>query len=429
MITPKPLTRRAVLLAGVGLTMSSLIAGCTGPSATTSSGPITLEYWDLINPANDDPRGRDLAANIASFEAANPNVKIKVNTLPWANIDPKLMQAANAGNSPDVVRVLDTDLPKHVAAGNVLPLDELIPEDEKKDWLLGWESLTFDGKKMALPLEYRSEALYYRTDFVGGDKPPVTWDDMLASAEAAEAKGRSGVIVGLSSGAQAATPGQVFVSYIWAEGGEVFHPDGKAAFNSPEGVRAFERFGSLVKKGVTPEEVVSYAYEDVYQSITAGASDFALLGSHRYATAVAASAGGANLKLAPLPGIDGSGPAPAHVFGWTVALGKDSKHPEEAAKFMRHMTSAESQLARVQKTGELPTRDSVYNDPWFATPEGASANTLAKWFRSHGRSLNAGEHFVEASQLWAEALQKMVVEGADAKTVADEAAKAYNELL
>ncbi|MGB4135428.1 MAG: sugar ABC transporter substrate-binding protein, partial [Microbacterium sp.] len=382
-----------------------------------------LTLWDLVNPAADDVRGRDLAANIASFEKAHPDVTVEVNTLPWANIDPQLMQAANAGNSPDVVRLLAWDLPKHVAAGNVLPLDEYFDGD-RDDWLLGWDTLTSDGKKWAIPYEYRSPALYYRTDFTG-DVPPATWDEMVQQAKAAPE--RPGVVLGLSSASQASALAEVFVSYLWDAGGEVFAKDGTAAFASPEGVATFERLGGMVKDGIAPKEIVGYTYEEVFQSITAGASDFWLLGSHRYETAVTTAGLEGKLALAPLPGDSGS--APAHVFGWTLAMGKDSKNQDLAAELIQHLTSAEAQLNRVKATGELPTRASVYQDAWFTTDDAATARMLSDWFAESGRTPAYGEHWVELSQIWAEALQSMVLEGVSAKKAAQTAADAYDALL
>jgi ABC-type glycerol-3-phosphate transport system substrate-binding protein len=416
--------KRISLAAISGIAIAALV-GCTGPAGADPDAPVTLELWEFINPDGDDPRGMDLKANIDSFEAAHQNVTVEVNVLPWANIDPQLMQAANAGNSPDVVRVLSWDLPKHVAAGNLTPLDDYLSEEDKEDWLLGWDSLTTDGQKWAIPFEYRSPALYYRTDFTG-ETPPADWDAMIDSADKDGA--RPGVVVGMSNGAQAAALAEVFVSYLWANGAEVFNEDGTAAFNSKEGIETFELLGSLVGDGIAPSETVSYTYEEVFQSITAGAADYWLLGSHRHATAVATAELQGKLKLAPLPGVDGD-VAPAHVFGWTLGIGKDSQHPELAAELIAHMTSAESQLSRVQATGELPTRASVYEDEWFKSPDAEAASMLAAWFEESGRTLNYGEHYVELSQLWAQALQKMALEGASAKDVANEAAEAYDDLL
>jgi len=417
-------SRRVAFGVGV-LTISALIAGCAN-SSPAAQGDQVIELWELINPDGDDPRGNDLRANIDAFEKANPGVKVEVTVLPWANIDGQLMQAANAGNSPDVVRVLAWDVPKHIAAGNLLPLEDLIPAAEQEDWLLGWDTLSADGHKWAIPFEYRSPVLYYRTDYTGAE-PPATWDEMVTQASGADSNG--GVVLGMSSGAQAAALAEVFVSYLWAEGAEVFDDDGKAAFDSPEGIRAFERIGSLMPEGVTPEEAVSYTYEEVFQSISAGTADFWLLGSHRFEAAAAGAGLEDTLRIAPLPGLTAGQATPAHVFGWSLAIGKDADDPDLAAKLISHMTSADSQLARVQNTGELPTRASVYEDPWFTTEDGATAAMLADWFQRDGRSLDYGEHYIALSQLWAEALQRMALEGLDAATAAKQAADAYNALL
>ena len=319
---------------------------------------------------------------------------------------------------------------QQINAGNLIPLDDFADSKFKEDWLLGWDTLIYDGKKMALPYEYRAPVLYYRSDWMDGKKPPQSWDEMLRMANEMADDQRSGVIIGLSRGSQAQALSEVILSYFWDMGVELFDADGKAAFNTEQGYAVFERIANLVKEGFAPDAVISYTYEEVFQSLKAGTGVFTFLGSHRAEAARAAADLKGKLMIAPLPGMKGGNePAPAHVFGWTLAISKDSKNPEAAWKFIEFMTNPDTQLHQVKLTGELPSRKSPYDDEFFNSEEGKELRELADYMQTYGRTSQYSEYYTQMTEFWADAMQEIILNNAPVKQAVDNAAEKYNALI
>lgn len=430
---------RKWISAGLAVGLLAL-AGCGGspakpqpgpaPGGTDSQGPVTITYWDFVDPKAEGPRSKALADNLKAFEDANPGIKVKVEVLPWNQIDPQLMQAAGAGKAPDVVRVLDQHLPKHVKAKNVIELDPFLDDAVKQDWLLGWDTLIYNGKKMALPLEYRTNMLFYRTDLMKGKQVPKTWDEMVATSKELASSERAGLIVGLSRADNAVGISDAIFSYLWEAGVDALDKDGKAGFDNPQGYQVFQRIADLVKSGATPQTAVSTGYEDVFQAVKAGASVFQFMGTHRIESARSAANLKGKLFVAPLPGMNTQGkPTPAHVFGWTLAITKNAKNQQAAWKFIKHMTDAKTQIHQVKTAGELPTRKSPYSDAWFKDdPLGKEFAEIATYMQS-GKNGRYSEHHVELSQFWADAIQSIVVQGVPVEKAVKDAATKYNALL
>jgi maltose-binding protein MalE len=94
---------RMILVAGV------VLLAPTYDAAGQGAPPTTIRMWTFLNPAGTSPREVALADIIASFERANPEIKVSVEPQVWDQMSPKFLAAAHAGNAPDVTWVV-TDL-------------------------------------------------------------------------------------------------------------------------------------------------------------------------------------------------------------------------------------------------------------------------------------------------------------------------------
>ena len=108
--------RLAVALAAAA---SLLATGCSA-SASKSDGPVTLTYWDFLDPSQDNPRSKALKENIANFEAANPEIKINLSVVSLGDMLNRLPQAAAAGQAPDVFKMFTPTVPQMACGGRVL---------------------------------------------------------------------------------------------------------------------------------------------------------------------------------------------------------------------------------------------------------------------------------------------------------------------
>ena len=415
-------TRRA--LAAIALSSCAVLSAQAG----------TLRMWELIDPTQDNPRGRHLKDEIARFEKENPGMKVQVEVLPWAQLSPQLIQAAAAGRTPDVIRVLGWNMPEQIAAKTVAPLNEFIdklPAAERADWVVPWESTVWKGQKMAIPLEIRTAVMYYRKDLLAKVNRPVprTVDEMIDTAKLlAQLPNTQGLAVGLARAGDAVAMIEPFYSMMWAAGGEVVDQNGKAVFNSPAGVKVVTKIKEMIDKGALPRSALGYTYEEVYSGVRSGTAAMAFLGSQRVVAARDAGKLGANLATAPLPGFAAGTPAPAHAFGWQLVIGKDSKHKGEAWKLIQHLTSTDAQVRRAQATGELPTRKSAYKHAFFQTPEAQEVREWVAYVGSNPKTAHYPRRFTEMSQLIVDAIQQVVLSNADPKQALDKAADRFNAM-
>ena len=421
---------RGVAVVLVCLGMASLLS--LAPPAAGANKEV-IRFWTLLDLKDPGPRSEALRQMLAQFEKKQPNIQVQVETIPWHQVDQQLIQASAAGKSPDVSIVSGQVIAQHVRAKTLVPLDEYVARwsaKDRNDFLIPLKQTTFNGKIMGLFFQHRVAVLYYRDDYLKakGVAVPKTWAELIEAGRKLSEGNVIGFAWGLDPRARATALTEPLVSMFWAAGEEILDSNGKPTFNSPAGVKAYQFIHDLVQKKAMDPSVASYTYEDVFQAVKSGTAAMNVLGSHRVVAAREAGNLGDKLKTAPLPGLSAGKPAPAHVFGWTLAIGKDSTHREAAWKFIEHMLSYESRLIDAKLSGELPSRKSVYEDAWFKTPEARELKSWADYAGTYGRVFTYPEKYVRMSELLAEAAQEMVLQGASPQQVLDKAAQKYNEI-
>jgi len=394
---------------------------------------VTIEYWDQHDPKLDTPRSRAMADEIRRFEEANPNIKIVNRVLAWHQFVPQLIQAAGSNQTPCVSTILLLDLPQVAKAGVTASLDEFSarwPGSVKNDFLLGWDVGVFDGKKMAFAKDYRVFVLWYRKDLLSaaGFQVPKTVDELIQTARALNKGDIHGMVVGLSRAGNAQAFMEWFIPMLWAGGGDLLNERGEPAFTGEAGVRAVQVLADLVNKQGMSREVIADTYETVTDRFKAGRIAMLGLGSHRVVTVREGGKFGGNLQTAWLPGYAPDKPAPAHAMGYSLMMGKDCKHREEAWKFIEHMLSPEIQLRHVQMTGEMPTRRSPYNDTWFSAEQAKEIRFWMEYMAKHGRLQKYSVRHVELSQLLDDAVQEVILRSARPEDALRKAAERYKEL-
>src|SRR6185295_13648283 len=141
-------------IAVVALAVTAALS--VGSAGAKSSKPaqakatnLTMWFW-----GNDDAPGADkwLAAAVKSYEAKNPNIKIKVVTQPVATFIQTFQAAAAAKSGPDIAAQWATGpVLTQVWGGAITAISDLVPKSETKNWLNTGEN-TYAGKIWAMPL-------------------------------------------------------------------------------------------------------------------------------------------------------------------------------------------------------------------------------------------------------------------------------------
>ncbi|MFB6562191.1 ABC transporter substrate-binding protein [Streptomyces sp. NPDC056400] len=203
-----PRTGRLTTATAVLAAISALATACTGQGADTASddpkADVTLNFWHGWSAPSEV---KAIEENIARFEKAHPNVKVRVT---GDMTDDKINQALRAGGdkAPDVVSSFTTDsvgkFCNSRAFADLNPFLEKSGVDKTKVFpktLL--EYTQFEGNQCTLPLLHDAYGLVYnKTAFAaaGITEPPQTWSQFTEVAQKltkADSSGHSYEQVGL----------------------------------------------------------------------------------------------------------------------------------------------------------------------------------------------------------------------------------------
>lgn len=395
--------------------------------------PKELTFWTFLATQGTDPRSTALRNVVENFNKSQSNYVVKVESINFARIDNVVIQSTAAGQGPDILNVYTDQLPMHVAAKTIQPLNAQfakLPAGTDKDFVFDLDFVRFNGQLMALPWETRVWLLWYRKDVLdkaGVKQAPRTVDELAQVAAKIGTEQAMGFGFGGSTAALGAGAMEAFVPLFWGAGGTLFDAKGNTTINSDAGVKVLSLFRDMVQKSKGMRSTIAaMSVEDAMTAIRSGTMNMTLMGSFRVAAARNAPATGANLETAPVPGWSGDKPSPARLAGQTLTIGANSKNVDGAWAFIQHYLSPASQI-EFAKAGVMPSRVSTSNDRFFK--DEASVKDMARWTeyaKQNGRMEKTPADFSKLSEEIAKAVQKVVIQNADPKAALDEAAAAYN---
>ncbi|WP_129339524.1 extracellular solute-binding protein [Cellulomonas endophytica] len=174
---------RAAVVAGGAAGVAS-VAGCG--SLPGASGGVPLDYWNFFTGGD----GERMVGLVDAFRAEAPGVAVTATTLAWgAPYYTKLAMACAGGRAPDLATLHASRLATFGAElVDEWDLAELEARGVTTDQFPApvVESVTIDGRLMALPLDTHPLVLFYNTDICG--RAGLLADDgTLAPIQGAEA--------------------------------------------------------------------------------------------------------------------------------------------------------------------------------------------------------------------------------------------------
>jgi multiple sugar transport system substrate-binding protein len=269
--TVSPIRRRAIAVAAAAAATALALTGCgagggTAPGGGTASeftgeydGPeVELSYWNGFTGGD----GPFMEQMVDEFMAEHDNIKIKSNTVQWAEYYQRLPAAVTAGKGPDVGVMHVDQLATNAARQVIVPVDDIaetldLSGDDFTEEV--WDAAVYDDKRYGIPLDVHSLAMYYNTEHfqaAGITEPPTdqaSLEDAIAKLQAA----------GYAQPLWMPTrwPSHLInLSLIWQNGGQPYAEDGsKATFDSEAGVAALDWQRSVVENGWSPSDVAADA--------------------------------------------------------------------------------------------------------------------------------------------------------------------------
>ena len=344
-------------LAGGALVLSA--------TATTAFAETTLNALFMAQAAYSEA---DVRAMAADFTAANPDIKVNLEFVPYEGLHDKTVLAQGSGGGYDVV-LFDVIWPAEYATNKVLvDVTSRVTDDMKKGVLPGaWTTVDYDGKHYGMPWILDTKYLFYNKDMLakaGIAAPPKTWDELTKDAQIIKDKGLAATPIAWSW-AQAEAVICDYTTLVSAYGGD-FLKDGKPAFQTGGGLDALKYMVDSYKSGLTNPNSKEFLEEDVRKVFQNGDAAFALNWTYMYnlANDPAQSKVAGHVGVVPAPGVTGKSEVSAMNGSMGLGITTASKHPDEAWKFVAFLTSQAEQNKYAKLS--LPIWASSYDDPAIA---------------------------------------------------------------
>lgn len=326
-------------------------------------GPVTLVFKHGKVAGDPEP----FAKLLHRFEKANPDIRIKDETLPAATDEQHQFYVINLEGKSADFDVLAMDViwaPEFIRAGWLRDLSSLLPRGERGAFFKGpMDAVTYEGGVYAIPWYIDAGILYYRKDLLDqyGFSPPKTWGDLVRIAgEITQAQ--KGIYGFVWQGKQYEGLICDVLEYFWSNGGDVIR-DGRVVIDSPENRAALAFMRDLIYRyKVTPVFVTTFIEEPTRHIF--GRGDAVFMRNWPYAWNLYQredSAVKGRVGVSALPSFPGH-EAVSTLGGWQLGINKYSRHPGEAERLIRFMTSYEAQKFLSLTVGYKPTRRALYRD-------------------------------------------------------------------
>ncbi|MGE0239590.1 MAG: ABC transporter substrate-binding protein [Parvibaculaceae bacterium] len=438
----RAVSRRRLLKAVGG---AALAAGAASfGKGALAADPITLRWW---SPQASPDQLKMYQAQIATFEAAHPNVKVLFEATSDEGYPAQFAAAFSSKQLPNVV----THLPSFAAQnyygqGLLEPMDDVINSVGAANYFPGANDVykTADGHYCGTPIgNTAADMLWLRRDLMqkaGVDKAPETWDELRAACQKMQGGGIYGAPLpyGLNS-----MTSLIFIGFIHRAGGQVFAPDLAVAIDAKPTYDALEFYKSM--REFCPPGATGYSWGESLTAFVSGATATGI-----YAGRVLANVTKQNPEIADHVTCVTYPTISKEVASWTfndfpsVFIPKGVANLAESKAFAAFLFEPKGYIPQLHAAPGhvLPVLKTIAEDPaYLADPiiqkhkadvelmakAAASGKNLGFETEAHKPNLKANE--IIASNVIAELVQRAVLNGEDAKQVVGDTAKKLEGLM
>lgn len=396
------MNRKIFAVFSVLIVATMLITACA-PKATPTAAPVEEKPTEaVVQPPTEAPTAAPVEAvtirmlvrpdeggNVAKFAEQfekDTGIKVAVDFVAWSDISNKtLTTLAAGGGGYDIVFMPSADASKLIAGNWFEPINDLIPEAQKADWLPAVLNFyTADGNVMAMPWYAGGAHMAYNKTILeaaGVDPASVkTWDDFMAACKTIKEKGAADFCFTPS----AKYAGEFYYNWgtmVLSRGGKFFDDSGAPIFqNSTEALDSY----TFIKNGVDAGyfDPAGVAMDDYETLIQFGTGKIAFLLDSTWS----ATQANKNKDLSTITGnvgyilVPGAGDvrSAAYLYAGGLGLLNTSEHKDEAKQFIAYLTGAEAQKHHAIEGANMPTRVALYSDADIAAAWGGYADLAAQ---------------------------------------------------
>ena len=339
----------------LGLVLSWLMSCNFSPSPSITQ---ELEFWTMQLQPQFTQYFNELNEN---FETISPEVKVRWVDVPWNAMESKILTAVSAKTAPDVVN-LNPNFAAQLASRNAwLNLADKIPPQTREEYLPKvWQANSIEVCQpnqcnlitFGIPWYLTTPVTIYNQTLLnqaGIAQPPATYEELARVAEKV---------------AQKTDKYAFFVTFVPGDSNEVLESlvqmgvklvdeNGKAAFNTPEGVEAFRYWVDLYTEGLLPPEVLTQGHRHAIELYQAG--EIALLSTGaEFLKSIANNAPTIYQQSLAAPQITGK-TGKKNVAVMNLVIPRDTDKVNEAVEYALFVTNRKNQLAFAKAANVLPS--------------------------------------------------------------------------
>ena len=358
--------QRLTVAMAIGAAALIAMAGCGG-STNSSSGTTTLTFFGAdyaAGPASSTTKYWEAIAT--AFHAANPSIKVKVQTVDWTDFPNKVQTLLQNHQYPDI---LEGDPAPPLAANHVLYKASDVFSNTSNIMQKFLTDTAYQGTPYGLPFTTSTRVLYYNKKILtaaGITSPPQTWAQLQSDAAKIKSKGSIGY--GLPLGSE--EPQAESLMWYLGDGGG-YMTGGKYTINSPQNVHALQFVSQLAKSGDTQPSPGTTDRKDVWSQFAQG--KIGMVGGMPALIPIIQQAGvlkPSDYATTAFPGEKGPLTTTLGVHDDIVAFNTQG-HQAAIKKFLDFAYQDKYQLQFANEYGLLPATNTAANarqsqDPMFA---------------------------------------------------------------
>lgn len=430
------LTITFLLTSFAGCTQQTTPAQTTQPGSqpqnttkvtTVSNEVAKIEYWI----AGDPRRTPVYQESVKAFMAENKNIEVTVVEEVGDNtqIQQKLMTMIASKSAPGLIHVDTMYVADMARAGTIIPLNDYAGAQElsKNIFEGAQEPLIVDGKIYGYPIRANSIQLVYNKKMfrdAGLDplKPPTTYAQLAEYAQKLTKydSNKNVLVYGFETG-MTSDPhwtAHVFSPIFWSYGGSYQNADGSSALSSDAAVKTMQYWKSLmVDNKYSPTERIKLGFvnQQVAMVIT-GEWDIRMM-KNDYPTL--------EFGYATLPTVTASAKPIIPLGGRACVIPKDVKNSDSAWKLLQWVMNDTEQMKYTSNEVGLTAKKTLLNNAWFdKNPEYKLCLNDMQYVKS-----KTATNILQMNTFLGNAVQEVMINGADIQKSLDAASKSYNGVL
>jgi multiple sugar transport system substrate-binding protein len=343
------------------LAMAATTAACGGSSGSGSSGDAkSLTYWASNQSPSLAADKANLAPVLKKFEDQT-GIKVELQVIGWPDLYSKILAATTSGQGPDVLNIGNTWAPSLQATGAFMPFGD------KEFQAIGGKARFVDaalktggaeGKDpTSVPYLGLVYGLYYNKSMFAdaGLKPPTTWEELVSAAKKLTVPSKGVYGMAMEGGSYTES---VHFAFIFGKqhGADPFDSSGKPDFTSRGMIAGVKQYVDLMgtDKVVNPSSAQYKNGPEAPGDFAKGKAAMLMSQNNADNTLQADGMKSSEYGVVPIPAPQGAKDIASFVAGINLSIFKNAKNPDGALKFVKFMTTKDTQQTLDKPFTALP---------------------------------------------------------------------------